>query len=60
MEKDRTETKLEQSQSELGKTKAELDKIHNDVGRNYGDSEALRARCSKLEMDLERLRVNIF
>lgn len=56
MEKDRLETRLECSQSELGKSKAELDKAASEVGHRGADWEAAKQRLARLEMENDRLR----
>lgn len=56
MEKERLESRLECSQSELGKSKAELDR---DVGRSTrleGDWKANETKLTRLELENERLR----
>ena len=55
-EKDKLEAKLEYSQSELGKSKAELDKVHGDTSSRYNDYNDWRQKFTKSEMDCERLR----
>ena len=55
----RLETKLESSQSELGKSKAELDKAASEVGRSGADWEAAKQRMARLELENEKLRHDI-
>lgn len=55
IEKERLETRLESSQSELGKSKAEFDKVSTEVGRT-GDWDAMRQRLARMELENERLR----
>lgn len=55
-DKEKLEAKLECSQSELGKSKAELDKVAGEAGGRTGDWEAARQRLARLEIENERLR----
>jgi len=55
-EKDKIEAKLEFSQSELGKIKAELDKSQGDQNLKYNDYNDSRQKLYKFEQEIERLR----
>ena len=55
-EKDKIEAKLEFSQSELGKMKAELDKSQGDQNLKYNDYNDSRQKLYKYEQEIERLR----
>ena len=55
-EKDKIEAKLEFSQSELGKLKAELDKSQGDQNLKYNDYNDSRQKIYKYEQEIERLR----
>ena len=55
-EKDKLEAKLEYSQTELGKSRAELDKVHGDTSTRYNDYNDWRQKFTKAEMEIDRLR----
>jgi predicted nucleic acid-binding Zn-ribbon protein len=55
-EKDKLEAKLEYSQSELGKSKAEVDKVHGDSSNRYNDYNEWRQKLTKAELEIDRLR----
>lgn len=55
-EKDKLEVKLQLSQSELGQSKAELEKVHGDSSSRYNEYSDWRQKFAKAEMDIERLR----
>jgi golgin subfamily B member 1 len=57
-EKDRLESKLECSQSELGKSKLDYEKSSMDIGRhgNWESSQALTQKLQRLEIENDRLR----
>ncbi len=55
-EKDKLEAKLENSQSELGKSKAELEKVHGDSSYRYSDYNDWRQKFTKSELEVDRLR----
>ena len=53
---DKLEAKLEFSQAELGKAKAELEKVHGDSSSRYNDYNDWRQKLTKAELDIDRLR----
>ena len=59
-EKEKLETKLEFSQSELGKSKAEIDNWEStrDTGGRFGsyDRGDWRQKCTKLEIQIDQFR----
>ena len=55
-EKDKLEAKLEHSQTELGKSRAELDKVHGDTSTRYNDYNDWRQKFTKAEFEIDRLR----
>ena len=52
---DKLEAKIQMSQTELGKAKAELERNHADSSR-YNDYGDWRQKLTKIEMDNDRLR----
>ena len=52
---DKLEAKIQMSQTELGKAKAELERNHADANR-YNDYGDWRSKLTKIEMDNDRLR----
>lgn len=57
-EKDRLESKLECSQSELGKSKADFEKASVDIGRhgNWETTQTINQKIQRLEIENDRLR----
>ncbi len=53
---DKLEAKLEFSQAELGKAKAELEKVHGDSSSRYNDYNDWRQKLTKTELEIDRLR----
>ncbi len=56
MFQDKLEAKLEFSQAELGKAKAELEKVHGDSSSRYNDYNDWRQKLTKTELEIDRLR----
>jgi len=52
------EARLDQSQSDLGKCKAELEKTIGEVGKTSSEWENHRQRVTKYELENERLKVD--
>jgi peptidoglycan hydrolase CwlO-like protein len=55
---ERMESRLDASQSELGKCKAELEKTQSEVGKTSSEWESHRQRVTKTELENERLKVD--
>ena len=53
---DKLEAKLEFSQAELGKAKAELEKVHGDSSSRYNDYNDWRQKLTKTELEIDRMR----
>ena len=55
-EKDKLEAKLEYSQSELGKSKAEMEKVHCESSSRFNEYTDWRQKYTKSEIEIDRLR----